>query len=162
MNSIIFPTICLNNSGKITELWIKCTVWRTGSCAARGYSLALMMSGDGGRAEGEVVSFTVIFSRIKNTLLKQQGGPVNRGRPERTENVKFCKKSGECPDSHCHQEEISVGSFYAKTKFLMWVKSSCDFFTLSFIQQLEVLLVYKMILCCIIIIMSSLFVPTCC
>lgn len=35
-----------------------------------------MMSGDGGRAEGEVVSFTVIFSRIKNTLLKQQGGPV--------------------------------------------------------------------------------------
>lgn len=75
MNSIIFPTICLNNSGKIAELWIKCTVWRRGSCAARGYSLALMMSGDGGWVEGEVVSVAVIFWRIKNTRSKQRGGP---------------------------------------------------------------------------------------
>lgn len=65
MNSIIFPTICLNNSKKLAELWIQCTVWRRGSCEARGYSLALMMSRDGGWAEAEVVSFTVIFSRIK-------------------------------------------------------------------------------------------------
>lgn len=83
MNSIIFPTICLNNSRKIAELWIKCTVWRRGSCEARGYSLALMMSGDGGRAEAEVVSSTVIFSRIKKnkkkpSLLKQRCGPVSR------------------------------------------------------------------------------------
>lgn len=130
MNSIIFPTICLNNSGKIAELWIKCTVWRTGSCAARGYSLALMMSGDGGRAEGEVVSFTVIFSRIKNTLLKQQGGPVNRGRPKGLKMWNSAKIWG--MSCHCHQEENSVGSFYSERKFLMWVKSSCDFFTLSF------------------------------
>lgn len=58
-----------------------------------------MMSGDGGRAEGEVVSFTVIFSRIKNTLLKQQGGPVELKGMKKELKMSNHAKFGECPDS---------------------------------------------------------------
>lgn len=45
-----------------------------------------MMSGVVDGLRGEVVSFTVIFSRIKNMLLKQQDGPVNQKEPKYLEN----------------------------------------------------------------------------
>lgn len=52
-----------------------------------------MMSGDGGRVEGEVVSFTVIFSRIKNTFKeagwtrRTEGGPKGLKKNNKMQNL---------------------------------------------------------------------------